>query len=78
MATKKKTSAKKASAKAKVETHWLPVLRVQMSGALLEVIAECIAEGKTGMPLRKVIEMADARAVHAAWRQRVNRMLGGF
>lgn len=73
----KKMAAKKDSKQAAAESHWLPVLHVQIAGALLEVVAECIAEGKTGMPLRKVLAMTNTRTAQAAWRKRLDKMLEG-
>lgn len=51
------------------------LLQVQLAGALLEVIAERVATGRIGSPLRTVIEEAMHRAELAPWRMALK---GGF
>jgi len=78
MATKKKKDIELKNARKDLEQQVKPVIAVQLAGILLEVIAEYIATGKMGSPLRLILQEADTRAKAAAWRKNITKMLGEF
>ena len=76
---KRLTKAEKRSqAEAQAKRAARELLNVQMSGAILRSVAEHIAAGKTGTPLRNVLIDAEEICRQAAWREQIKAIVGGM